>query len=214
MNKVQSKSGFKMTFRAFFLFTCSLFFFGCSPKYIVKNEYVPSIKSGFNVCLQECETKRSSCNGAFMAKVQDCKNQASLRAKDIYKLESIEYKKKYISYQESLHRYLDKKRVLERKTQLIRRDYHYFVNKCKETREYYDRYACTRARDLRQTLQYYREQKPYRPLAPEKPIFSKIYENESTLCSLNSQCESLYDKCYLSCGGKIVPHKICIENCD
>jgi hypothetical protein len=213
MSKAQKKSGFKMFLRVFLL-TCSLFFFGCSPKYIVKNEYIPSTNDGFQACIKECETQRSSCNGAFAAQVQDCKNQASLRAKDIYKLELIEYEKKYVRYKESLSDYYEKKHVIERKEGLIRRDYRYFMRKCQDSREYYDRYACKRARDLRQTLDFYRRQKPYKPLAPEKPTFSKIYEEESVLCSFKNQCESLYDKCYLSCGGEIVPHKICIENCE
>lgn len=211
MNKVQKKSGYKMKLQIFLLFTCTLFFLGCSPKYVMKYEYIPSNDENFSICSTQCETKRNSCQIAFEARQQDCVNEAKKRAEDIYRVELAQYQDKYTAYQQTYQIYYDKKRQIQRQRDIAYRDYQYFSHKC--TQEH-DKYACRRATDLKYELKHLEKIKFSQPLEPTKPLLAQIYNQEASFCQKTNECNSDYDKCYTSCGGKIIPHRICIENCE
>lgn len=200
-----------MKLQTFLLFTCTLFFWGCSPKYVMKYEYIPSNDEGFNVCTTQCEIKRNSCQVAFEAQKQDCLNEAKKRAEDIFRVENSQYKEKYAIYEQKYQIYYDKVYQIQLQRDVVYRDYQYFSHRCDYEHE---KYACRRARNLRYELDVFDNKSFYKPVEPSKPILSKIYNQEARFCPKNSQCDNVYDKCYTSCGGKIIPHRVCIENCE
>ena len=195
----------------YFLLLLSLFFLGCSPKYVLKNHYIPSSKEGFVGCVQECDSKRDRCEKEAVETYEICRQDAYNRTKDIYQIELIAYEKEYTLYLKELNFFSSSHFSWQNRFNLVYQDYKYFLDKCHKHK---DSYACARQGELDVNLKDLRLRKPLKPREPLRLNFNEMYEKELLTCKASNNCLNEYDKCYTSCGGEVVPYRICVENCD
>lgn len=191
------------------LIVSTLLLSSCSPTYTTRNEYIPPSTPRSLACLNQCETKMNACQNRCDTKKQVCMLQASQTASLTLPTEEKEYVNK-------LERYITEKKYYdleksERYRQLTRleQDYEIYNRKCKE-----EPYFCTRKdevkRDLRDLKYSSRLDAPSRPIKPT--LTSETLRHQKS-CSNECGCKERYNSCYTSCGGQIVPHKICTSNC-
>jgi hypothetical protein len=197
--------------RYFLFLVVILFSVGCSPKYIVKNQYIPPKEESLLVCVDNCASAKKICLENCDTSYKICEQDAYNRAKDISNIENIQYDKEYTNYQNSLNLYRTDMRIWQRNFDNRSSDYRYFLDRCRHA---HDVFACKRQDALHVELQQMKIRKPMKPIEPVKPIFSSIYNNELKRCSKTCNCEANYDSCFISCGGEIVPYRMCIANCD
>jgi len=188
-----------------------LFITGCAPEYMVKNIYIPPIGKKAKVCIDKCEQKRDICQSRCNTQYNECLNRAFNRAKDIKAILDRHYQVRYNKYLEKLNNYNLKMFDWQNEYDQNYKDWQYFRDKCKTTR---DSYACSREYDLRYIIRRYLKTKPKEPKAPHKKSFEQILSNEQKLCINNCSCQKDFDICFLNCGGEIQMKKICIRNCD
>ena len=98
------------------------------------------------------------------------------------------------------------------------RDYHdysrdlaHFQSKCEREK---DTYACQKRDEVRNYMNRLKRDRPREPWVPVRPSFEQILVNQQSFCTTNCGCEQTYDNCFVGCGGVVIPHKICVENCD
>lgn len=212
MSLVQNLSGYKgIDDESVTSYELRAFFLGCTPKYVIKNQYKPANNANFVQCSQSCNLQRQTCqeNADFEYKI--CSQDAHNRAKDISNLEFLAYEKEYQQYLDAMNSYRRIHTSWKREFNFTYKDFVYFQEQCKTRKE---KYACYRERELDKALKYMRHYKPILPQEPNKPSFQSIYKKELKNCLKSSKCDSEYDKCYISCGGEVIPHKVCVSNCD
>jgi len=191
--------------------TClSLILTSCaSPRYIVKYKYVPPENS--KECLKSCEVKFEECQKSCNEKFQMCISKSWEEARRIYQAEFQSYKERLKSYNRRRRTYLSDVTEWNEQIKKIYRDYRFFSSLCKRTKE---RFACEQKQELRELLNALQDEKPEEPQKPEKPSLNRIFHQVSSKCSANCKCEELFNNCFVSCGGTLIPYKMCIENCE
>jgi len=194
-----------------FLLPALVFAFSCGgPEFSVSYRYIPPKGSEGKECLKSCKLEYSECESECLKKRSRCLLEAREKATKIYEKELSAYEKELRSYQNSYASY--QRRLLDwnKNYRELYRDYLYFKDKCKRTKDYY---ACRRKNELEEALDSLSQIKPTPPEKPEKPTLSKIVKELSSTCYFDCGCKSAYEACFTSCGGELRPERICVKNC-
>lgn len=195
----------------YILIVFTIFLVGCSPKYVVKNEYVPLATEKFNVCVNQCEIQKTDCDNNCVVQYEKCIANAYVRAKDIVSIEMIKYSRDYDSYLLAMRDYRHYKYKFDRQYIKTNKDYDYFTHECKNKK---DKYACKRKQELNILIRDMNRNKLRQPRSPRKPSFNQILNEQQSYCKKDCGCSSTFDRCYVGCGGEVIPYRLCVENCD
>jgi len=198
-------------YKYIFVLVVGIFFIGCGPKYIIKKQYTPSIKSNFSQCLSSCNKEKSLCSKSCETNYQTCLNGEYDRAKEIYARELNTYKNDYDDYIIRLRKYNKKQYKIEQKYRFLQQDYSYFNYQCVKK---HDMYACDRRDSLLYKINNIKNKARRHPQEPIKPSLYKITNAQQSLCKNECGCQNSFDVCYTNCGGSIVPYKFCVSNCE
>jgi len=187
-----------------------IFFFilSCSPKYKIVKEYIPSNE---HYCIDSCKEKLLSCKKECFKNYNRCLEQSLHRAKKLHDKLSDEYRTLLAEYEKRYRQYLDELKLYNLKLQSKKEDLKFYEKICKQ---YKDKEACFKTRQLKKEIKKYVYRKPTPPRKPVYISFKELLKEERKQCSCDCGCEKLYDTCFESCGGRILIKKICIENCD
>ena len=186
-----------------------IFISGCSPVYVVKNEYIPS---NDRVCLKKCQTDRIQCQKECNSDFSRCVAQAKEKAYEMAKKEEKIYNKRFLAYLKDKDRFDFEILEWRDRYDVVYRDWNYFREECKKNPK--NSYACERRDDLRAVIKRMLKSKPKSPKMPKKVTFEKIFKDLQSGCERDCGCQELFDSCFVSCGGSIYPHRICVRNCD
>jgi hypothetical protein len=186
-------------------------FAGCAPKYALQKEYIVPQNIKFEKFAQDCSLQRSICEEKQKKDYSTCLNNAYERAKNIQTLSNEKYEKKYQRYLARMNDYnfniIDWQSAYDKDY----RDWQYFRDQCRKNN---DKYACDREDDLRYIVKNERKNRPREPREPRMATFTEILATQQGLCNINNECESEFDICFTTQGGKIKSSRVCIENCN
>jgi len=194
-----------------FLAVIMLFFAGCGPRYVIQNEYISPISGGSKVCLNNCAGIRQSCQNQCQRNYQYCLDNAYAKAKAVEVDEQRAYEIAYSRYQMDYTQYQFAFQRWQRDYYDYSRDLSHYQNQCERER---DPYACKKRDELHHYMNRLSHEQPREPFVPVRPTFEQILVNQQSFCSTNCGCDQSYDNCFVGCGGQVIPHKICVENCD
>lgn len=195
----------------FFLLVLVLLLGGCGPRYVIKNQYIPPTASQAQSCLNHCTLLRQSCQNQCQKDYQYCLDEAYSKAKVVEVEELRSFERAYGHYDMDRMRYEHDVRRWQRDYYDYSRDLSYYQSQCERKK---DAYACKKRDELRRFMSRLSHEKPREPRAPIRPSFEQILVNQQSFCTTECGCEQSYDNCFVGCGGTIIPHKICVENCD
>lgn len=184
---------------------------GCGPRYVIKNQYIPPTHNISPKCLDNCALVRQTCQVQCQQNYQFCLDDAYAKSKAILIQEESAYNVAYSHYMLDFSHFQHQMRSWERDYYDYSRDLSYFQGRCESGK---DASACQRRDQLRNHLNYMKRDRPREPWVPQKPSFEQILVNQQSFCTTNCGCEQVYDNCFVGCGGTVIPHKICVENCD
>lgn len=188
-----------------------LLFSGCGPRYVIKNQYIPPPQRNAQACLDTCANTRAHCQGICQQNYQYCLDDAYVKAKAVERDEQREYEMAYLRYNMDFSSFQHHIRIWERDYHDYSRDLAHFQNKCEREK---DAYACQKRDELRNYMNRLKRDRPREPRAPARLSFEQILVNQQSFCTTNCGCEQAYDNCFVGCGGQVIFHKICVENCD
>ena len=117
----------------------------------------------------------------------------------------------YSRYMMDFSRFQSSMHMWERDYYDYSRDFNHFQLQCERQK---DAYSCRKRDEVANHLKHMKRDRPREPWVPSKPSFEQILVNQQSFCSTNCGCEQSYDNCFVGCGGQVIPHKICVENCD
>lgn len=186
-------------------------FTGCGPRYVIQNQYIPPSSSAMNGCLNNCTVVRENCQNTCQRNYQYCLDDAYGRAQVAQREALRDYDMAYARYRMDFLHYQHVFHDWQRDYYDFSRDYNHFAQKCDKTK---DAYACKKRDELKSYLKRLNRDKPREPWVPVQPSFEQILANQQALCSTDCGCDNGYDHCYVGCGGQVIPHKICVENCE
>lgn len=195
----------------YILIIIAIFLVGCSPKYVIKNHYIPASSFSFNQCSDTCSQDQQLCQTQCNANYEVCLNNSYQRAQEIFDGQFSDYENNYNNYLIQLKHYQQNRYRVQRTYDRVNQDYHYFENQCRVAKS---RYACERQNDLRYQLVEIRKDMFDEPRRPYKPLFETTLKKQQSLCPKTCSCDKIFDVCYTNCGGEVIPYKFCIENCD
>ncbi len=166
-----------------------------SPRYQSTYRYEAPTDAAGRACLEKCEQKMAACREQCTTKTQAC-------LKDLEPLVDERYNAVLNRYEIELNRY---------RQDLIHYDLQMSLN-----------WGFPSPWWRPGMLPYY----PYSPWAtpynlspippapPFKPSRSAEFERlRKERCDVDCGCQSVYDACFLACGGKKIPETRCISNC-
>ncbi len=194
-----------------YLLVFSVFFIGCSPRYVVKTEYIPLNNINSKQCVNECLSKKSQCQKSCDVSYDNCLSSAFNSAKESEKITNKQYQNRYAKYIDKLNNYRYYMVNWQESYDQNSRDFYYFHKRCKKHK---DMYACKRESDVKAVIDNLIQNKPQKPIPPKRVTFNQILLKQQSLCKEECGCKSDYDVCFTSCGGEIVLHKICVQNCN
>jgi len=194
-----------------FLSILAIFFMGCGPRYVIKTEYIAPRDQASKECTDKCLFQKTQCERDCERRYNNCLSMAFDRAKRVERRLDSEYQRRYNEYINKLDEYNYNISVWQSSYDQNSRDWHYFHKRCKK---HGDRYACKRCKELKVVVDTLLQNKPQRPTPPVKPNFNQILVKQQSMCRRDCGCQSDYNACFTNCGGEIVLHKICVENCD
>jgi len=169
---------------------------GCSPVYKVVYDYIPPNNKYAQQKLMKCYSDKKVCLLKCNKNYESCKEKSRILAQN-------EYKQKLKEYNERLNSYNQKLRQKEELEERV----NFYKDVCKAK---HDKYACFKENSFRSKLSELRYL--YRPIRPNE---SRIFENiVRDSCQKNCGCDELFRSCYVSAGGIVNSHKVCIKNCD
>jgi len=189
----------------------ALFFVGCGPRYMIKNQYIPPASSASQSCLNKCSSIRQGCQNLCQQNYQYCLDDAYAKAKAVEVEEQRAYEIAYSRYRMDAMQYEHELRNWQRDYYDYSRDLSHYQSQCERNR---DAYACQKRDELQRYMKRLSHDRPREPWVPARPTFEQILVNQQSFCTTNCGCEQSYDNCFVSCGGQVIPHKICVENCD
>jgi len=183
---------------------------GCGgPEFSVSYRFIPP--QGGGSCLKACEEKLSDCNSRCAERRERCLERAREEAKEVYAKELEAYKGELLAYQRAYSAYQRELLNWNRSYRELYRDYIYFKERCKKGKDYL---VCRRADELEEALETLNQVKPQPPRRPVKPELSEVIRELSLTCPSDCGCRDEYEACFTSCGGKIIPERICVKNCN
>ena len=186
----------------------ALFISACGPTYVTKNEYAPPTNPAGVSCLQRCEVKRSSCQNSCNHKNQICRNKAAQKAKQTLPAQLSEYTNQLETYTVEQDRYHAKTRERRYELKQLEMDYGVYKDRCSK-----DKHYCDRKKEIKRKLNDLKYSRIESPSRPSKPTLASETTRHEASCTTSCGCDSLYDGCYTSCGGRIIPRQICTSNC-
>jgi len=196
-------------FKRFLTVTLLILTAGCGgPEFSVSYRFVPPPKGG--ECLRECDRRYSECRLNCRKERERCLEKVREKAQEIYAKELEAYNRALAAYQKAYDAYQRELLEWNRNYRELYRDYLYFKRRCKKTKDYF---ACRRRDDLEEALETLSNTKPRPPKKPVKPSLSGIIRELSLSCPSDCGCKEEYNACFTSCGGKIIPERICVKNC-
>ena len=185
-----------MKFKIFIFLILLIFLEGCSPVYKVVYDYIPPKDKNVQKKLAKCYKDKKSCVKKCSQDFLKCQKNAQIEAQKEYQQKLKEYNQKLSLYNYNLR----KKEELEERVS-------YYKDICNSK---HDRYACAKALNYESDLKELKYL--YKPIQPDK---FQIYQNLiNTSCQKECRCEDLFRSCYISAGGEVTSHKVCIRNCD
>ncbi len=178
------------------------------PEFAVSYRYIPP-KDNLS-CLEKCQEEFSNCQLECSKKRNRCLEKAREEAQKLYQRELEVYQKEITAYNRDYTSY--QRRLLEwnRNYRSLYRDYLYFKKACKKSKDYF---ACNRKEELEEALETLNQVKPQPPTKPSRPSLSSMVSKLALTCPTNCGCKEKYNACYTSCGGQIIPERICVRNC-
>ena len=188
-----------------------LFFVGCGPRYVIQNEYIASSQASFKSCVERCKSEQDICQSACNRSYQACLDGAYAKAKAIEIEEQRAYEREYGYYSRDFADFQHEMYQWRREYDALSYDLNYFQRRCDKEKE---AYACRKREEIRHYLHRLARERPREPRMPTPPRFESILVNQQSFCSTQCGCEQGYDSCFVGCGGRVIPHKICVENCD
>ncbi|MBV5279411.1 MAG: hypothetical protein J0647_10385 [Campylobacteraceae bacterium] len=195
----------------YILIAILLLFTGCGPRYVIKNQYIPPQAGVAKGCLDNCSAIRSSCQDQCQRRYQYCLDDAYGKAKAVEQDELRAYDMAYNRYLMDFSQFQHRARNWDRDYFDYSRDFNHFQLQCERQK---DAYSCQKRDEVRNHMNRMKRDKPREPWVPSKPSFEQILVTQQSFCSTNCGCEQTYDNCFVGCGGQVIPHKICVENCD
>ncbi|QIR75469.1 hypothetical protein FA592_04220 [Sulfurospirillum diekertiae] len=184
---------------------------GCGPRYVIKNEYIPPASALSQTCLNNCSHIRQGCQNQCQQNYQYCLDDAYAKAKAVEVSEQRAYEIAYSRYQMDYTEYQFALQRWQRDYYDYSRDLSHYQSQCERDK---DGYACKKRDELHHYLNRLSHDRPREPWVPVRPTFEQILVNQQSFCTTNCGCELSYDNCFVGCGGQVIPHKICVENCD
>lgn len=167
----------------------ALFLSGCaSPRYQSVYRYEAPTDASARACLQTCEPKLASCQTSCQHRYQAC-------LKEIDPLVDTRHGEAIKRYENELDRY--RLELQHYQLQLLLGWGHSSM--------WYDPWN-----------HYYPWPDPYyaQPYPPQKPTRDEAFNRvRKERCESDCGCQPIYDACFLSCGGKMIPEVKCIANC-
>lgn len=188
-----------------------IFLVGCGPRYVIKNQYIPPAASGASACLNNCSYMRQSCQDQCQRSYQYCLDDAYMKAKAIEIDEQRAYDFAYSRYVMDMSHYRMRLHAWEREYNDYNRDLSHYQSQCERDK---DAYACKQRDELRNRMNRLKRSRPSKPWMPVRPSFEQILVNQQSFCTTDCGCDQTYDNCFVGCGGQVIPHKICVDNCD
>lgn len=188
-----------------------LFLTGCAPRYVIQNEYITSASASFAPCVERCSVSQQTCQTQCQQRYQLCLDEAYAKAKAVEQEELKAYEHEYGRYRMDFSFFQSDMYRWRRDFDDVSRDFNYFQKRCTKDKEVS---ACQKRDELRRYLNRLNYERPREPRMPMRPSFEQILLNQQTFCSTDCGCEQAYDGCFTACGGRVIPHKICIEYCD
>lgn len=196
---------------AYVLLAIVFLFTGCGPRYVIKNQYIPPTRAISPTCLSNCELVRQTCQSQCQQNYQFCLDDAYAKAQHILVEEEALYRIAHGRYMLDFSHFQHRMRSWERDYYDYSRDLSHFQSRCERDK---DVQACKKRDELRNYLNRLNRDRPREPWVPQRPSFEQILVNQQSFCTTNCGCEQVYDNCFVGCGGTVIPHKICVENCD
>lgn len=194
-----------------FLLLAALLLVGCGPRYVIKNQYIPPASSVSQSCLNNCSMIRQNCQNICQQNYQYCLDDAYAKAKAVEIDEQRAYDVAYSRYQMDYGFYRMEMQRWQRDYYDYSRDLSHYQSQCERNK---DPYACKKRDELRNYMNRLSHDRPREPWIPARPTFEQILVNQQSFCTTNCGCEQSYDNCFVGCGGQVIPHKMCVENCD
>ena len=201
----------RISMYGFLMLLMALLLSGCGPRYVIKNQYIPPTQVNSQKCLDTCALSRQACQAQCQQRYQYCLDDAYAKAKAVEVDEMRAYDMAYARYMMDLSHFQMRMREWDRDYYDYSRDLSHFQNRCEREK---DPYACRKRDELRNYLNRMKHDRPREPWVPVRPTFEQILVNQQSFCTTNCGCEQTYDNCFVGCGGTVIPHKICVENCD
>ncbi len=189
----------------------SIFLAGCGPRYVIQHEYIPPLHHNAQSCLDQCAFTKQTCQTQCQQERQYCLEDAYIRARKIEQSELSAYDLAYMRYQMDFNQYRHFLHLWENDYYIYRRDFELFQSRCERER---DTFTCRKRDELRHQMNRLMAQRPREPLIPIRPDFNQILSYQQSTCPIDCGCQINYDSCFTGCGGTVIPHKICVENCD
>ncbi len=119
-----------------------------------------------------------------------------------------EYTHQLETYTAQQERYYAEKREREYELKNLEMDYDVYSEKCAK-----DKLYCDRKKEIKRNLRSLKYSNVKSPIRPDKPTLATETVRHQARCTTACGCEALYDSCYTSCGGRIIPRQICVSNC-
>lgn len=189
----------------------AVFFVGCSPRYVTQNQYIPVDGNSFSQCIYQIEEEKKLCDENCRLDYQICLDDGYQKAHKIYEKRMFQFNSAYDNYLYEAHRYRRNQIEFDRQYRHIEKDYNYFSKECNTKK---DGFTCKRRNDLENNLIKMRKGRIREPREPRKPIFNSILRAQQNYCKSDCGCQNNYDRGYQNCGGQVIMHRICVENCD
>lgn len=189
----------------------ALMFVGCGPRYVIKNEYIPPRQSSSSKCLEQCSWVRQNCQAQCQQNYQYCLDDAHHKAKALEISELRAYDVAYMHYRMEWGQYQHRLHDWERAYHEYSRDLSHYQRECERDKK---SSACRKRDEISTHLNHLKHKRPYEPRMPIRPSFEHILADQQSYCSTDCGCDQAYDHCFVGCGGTVIPHKICVENCD
>lgn len=172
-----------------FAFAIVLFLSGCaSPRYQTVYRYEAPTDASARACLQTCEPKLAACQTNCQSRYQAC-------LKEIEPLVETRHSEALKRYENELDRY--RLELQHYQLQLsLGWGYHSMWH---DPWPYYSPWP----------EPYYAPPNP-----PHKPTRDEAFNRvRKERCESDCGCQPVYDACFLSCGGKMIPEVKCIAHC-
>lgn len=193
------------------LIIAALFFAGCAPRYVVKNQYVPLQTEEFSLCVSAYEAEKTICEQNCRVEYQMCLDNAYERAKNIHESQLVKYNELYNNYLFEFRVYQRHQHNFNTNYRSLERDYKYFSHECNKKK---NGFPCKRRNELMHSMEMMKRDRFRRPRVPKKPSLNSIVRSQQSYCVSDCSCSKNFDIGYESCGGKIISYKYCVENCD